>query len=53
MVVWKERKHELDDAMAGNDPSVVASLWGCGLLKIVNVSSMRSHVRLLEYILRM
>ena len=28
------------------------ALRGCGLLKIFNVPSMRSHVRLMEYILR-
>ena len=53
MVVWKERKHEDDDARAGEDVGYVFALRGCGLLKFFNVSSMRSHVRLLEYILRM
>ena len=53
MVVWKEMQHELDDARAGADPSSVVALRGCGLLNFFKVPSMRSHVRLLEYILRM
>ena len=53
IVIWKEREHELDDIRGGNDTGTVAALHGCGLLKFFNVPSMRSHVRLLEYILRM
>ena len=53
MVVWKERKHEDDDARAGVDVGSITALRGCGILKSFHVPSMRSHVRLLEYILRM
>ena len=53
MVVWKEREHELDDIREVNDARTVAALRGCGLLKLFNVPSMRSQLRLLEYILRM
>ena len=53
MVVWKERQHEDDDAKAEADVGSIATLRGCVLLKFSNVPSMRSHVRLLEYILRM
>ena len=53
MVIWKEREHDLDDIRGGNDVGTVASLCGCGLLKFFNVPSMRSQLRLLEYILRM
>ena len=53
MVVWKEMKHELDDSRDGEDAGSMSALRGCGLLKIFNVPIMRSHVRLLEYILIM
>ena len=53
MVILKSREHELDDLRGGNDVGTVPVLCGCGLLKLFNVPSMRSHVRLLEYILRM
>ena len=53
MVVWKERQHEDDDVRAGADASSIATFWGCRLLKFFHVPRMRSHVRLLEYILRM
>ena len=53
MVVWKERQHEDDDAKSGADVGSIATLRGCVLLNFSNVPSMRSHVRLLEYILRM
>ena len=53
MVIWKEREHELNDIRGGNDAGTVAALRGLGLLKFFNVPSMRSYVRLLEYILRM
>ena len=53
MVVWKERQHEDDDSRASEDVGSIVSLRGCGLLKFFHVPSMMSHVRLLEYILRM
>ena len=53
MVVWKEIQHEDDDARSGADVVSIATLQCCGILKFFHVSSMKSHVRLLEYILRM
>ena len=53
MVVRKERQHEYDDSRAGEDVGSIASLRGYGLLKFFHVPSMRSHVRLLEYMLIM
>ena len=53
MVTWKERQHKDDDARDVRDVSSIASLWGCGLLKLFHAPSMVSHVQLLEYILRM
>ena len=53
MVTWKERQHNYDDARVVRDVASIASLWGCGLLKFFHAPSMISHVRLLEYILRM
>ena len=53
MVVWQEREHELNDIRGENDACIVNSLHGYGLLKLFNVPSMRSQLRLLEYILRM
>ena len=53
MVVWKERQHEDDDVRARAYVGSIVALQGCGLLKLFHVPSMRSHVRLLEYILRM
>ena len=51
--VWKERQHEDDDVRAEADAGSIANLHGCGILKFFHVLSMRFHVRLLEYILRM
>ena len=53
MVVWKEIKHENYDARVGAYAASIVDLWGCGILNCFHVSSMKSHVRLLEYILRM
>ena len=53
MVVCKEIQHEDDDARARVDVASIATLRVCGILKFFHVSSMKSHVRLLEYILRM
>ena len=53
MVVWKERKHDLDDITGENYQGTVHSLRECGLLKIFKVPSMRQQLRLLQYILRM
>ena len=53
MVVWKERQHEDDYSRAGAYVGFIAYLRGYSLLKFFHVPSMRSHVILLEYILRM
>ena len=52
MVVWKDRKNEDDDARVGVDVGSIAFLWRCFLLKLFYVPSMRYHVRLLKYIVR-
>ena len=51
MVIWKERKHELNDATATRNSSCVDSLRGCELLKLFKTLGMISHPCLLEYIL--
>ena len=43
MVIWKERKHDLDDVVVTGDTGCVAALWGCGLLKFFKTPSMISH----------
>ena len=53
MVVWKELQDEDDDARAREDLDSIDALRGCGLLKLFHAPSMISHVKLLEYILRM
>ena len=53
MVIWKERKHDLDDAFVERNASCISALRDCGLLKLFWTPSMVSHERLLEYILRM
>ena len=51
MVIWKERRHDKDDATIARDAGCVGALWGCGILKLFQTPSMISHPRLLEYIL--
>ena len=53
MVVWKEIQHEDDDARARVDSSSIVALRGYGILNFFYVLSMKSNVRLVEYILRM
>ena len=53
MVIWKERKHDLDDVIAAGDACCVASLRGCDLLNFFWTPSMISHPHFLEYILQM
>ena len=53
MVIWKERKHENDDAFVERNVGCIAALRDCGLLKVFRTPSMVSHERLLEHILRM
>ena len=53
MVIWKEREHELDDAQAVNNPNTILSLRECALLKLFRIPGMRTHVHLLEHLIRM
>ena len=51
MVIWKERKHDLDDVATAGDVGCVGALWVSGLMKFFKTPSMISHPCLLEYIL--
>ena len=53
MVIWKERKHDNDDAFTERNTGCIAVLRDCGILKFFRTPSMVSHERLLEHILRM
>ena len=53
MVVWKEGQHKYDDSRDGADVASIVALRGFGILNIFHVSSMKSHVILVECILRM
>ena len=53
MVIWKEQKHDDDDAHDEIDVGCIATLSNCSLLKFFLTPSMVSHERLLEYILHM
>ena len=53
MVIWKEREHEVPDTQAVNDPATIEALRNCELLKCFRIPRMKSHVRLLEYIINM
>ena len=53
MVIWKERKHDLDDVAAKGDAGFMGALQGCVLLKFFQTPNMISHPCLLEYILQM
>jgi hypothetical protein len=53
MLEWREREHEEDDAIAENDPRIVAALRECGLLKFFRIPGMRAQIRLLEYLVHM
>jgi hypothetical protein len=53
MLEWREREHEEDYAIAGNDPGTVVALRDCGLLKFFRISGMRTQLRLLEYLVHM
>ena len=52
LVVWKECERELDDIRGENDPGTMNSLREYGLIKFFKVPSMRTQLRLLEYIVR-
>ena len=46
MVVWKEIKHEDDDARAGIDATSIATLWGDGVLKFFQVACETNRVHI-------
>ena len=53
MVIWKERKHDNDDAFPEWNTGCIDVLRDCGLLKFFHTPSMVLHEWLLEHILRM
>jgi hypothetical protein len=53
MLEWREREHEEEDSIVGNDPGTVVALQECGLLKFFRISGMRAQLRLLEYLVHM
>ena len=53
MVIWKERQHDEDNALAERNAGCIVALRGCGLLKLFFTPSMISHELLLERILCM
>jgi hypothetical protein len=53
MLELREREHEEDDAIVGNDSGTIAALRECGLLKFFRILDMRSQLRLLEYLVHM
>ena len=53
MVIWKERKHDNDNAFAERNVGCIAALRDYGLLKFFQTPSMVSHKRLLEHILQL
>ena len=53
MVIWKERKHEVPNNQATNDPATIEALQNCGLLKYFWIPGMKAHIQLLEYIIDM
>jgi hypothetical protein len=53
MLKWREREHEEEDCIAGNDPNIVMALRECSLLKLFKVWGMRAQLVLLEHLVRM
>jgi hypothetical protein len=53
MLEWREREHEMEDQIVGNDPNTMLALWRCGLEKFFQVHGMRAQVRLLEFLIKM
>ena len=43
MVIWKERTHDNEDAVAERNAVYIAALWDFGLLKFFRAPSMVSH----------
>ena len=53
MLEWREKEHELDDALALNDDVLVNVLHECGLYKLFLCPNMRSHPLLLQHLVDM
>jgi len=53
MLEWREREHEEEDFIVGNDPKIVMALQECGLLKLFNVQGLRAQLALLEHLVQM
>jgi hypothetical protein len=53
MLEWREREHEEEYFIAGNDPNIVMALRECGFLKFFKVQGMRAQLVLLEHLVRM
>ena len=53
MVIWKEREHDLDEYQSTNHPNMVMALRESWILQYFRVLSMRTHVRLLDHLIRM
>ena len=53
MVIWKERKHKLDELQARNDLMTVRALRECGILKFSRLPGMRAYVHLLYDMIQM
>ena len=51
-ITWREREHEEQDMIALNDPSTVRALRECGLLKYLNLSTMRQQIEILEFLVQ-
>jgi hypothetical protein len=50
---WREREHEDENNAAENNPTTIAALRNCGLLKYFRIPGMRAQVRLLEHLVQM
>jgi hypothetical protein len=53
MLEWRERDHEEEYFIVGNDPNTVMALRECGLLNFFKVQGMRAQLVLLEHLVRM
>jgi hypothetical protein len=53
MLEWREREHEVEDYIFGNDPRMVMSLQQCGLLKLFKIQGMRAQLILIKYLVHM
>jgi len=51
MFEWREREHEDVDRIIMNNPTSMATLRNCGLLKFFEVPGMRAQPGLLEHLI--